>query len=243
MTNVAYRDKIGFVFVQAIVGKSESYRENIFNFFHCRVNQHPGLVAIHTMWVRQHNRIALGLRQVNPRWDEERLFQETRRIIGAQMQMITYNEFLPLVIGNDRMQFYKLNVLDSGYSSYDPQTEPTILSEFSSAAFRFGHSLINGLFTRVGTTGSVVTYSLRENFFIPFGLYNGEMDSILRGILGRNAQRSDPFVHTDVRNHLYKARGDSFGSDLPAFNVQRGRDHGLPGYTKYLKYCFNEVRT
>lgn len=55
---------------------------------------------MHTIWVREHNRIALKLGQINPTWGGERVFEETRRIIGAIMQHITYNEFLPAVLGN-----------------------------------------------------------------------------------------------------------------------------------------------
>lgn len=59
-------------------------------------------------------------------------------------------------------------------------------------------------------------------------------------MLTGNAARIDPFAADDVRNHLYRRRNDQFGSDLIAFNVQRGRDHGLPGYVHYMRMCFNE---
>jgi peroxidase len=157
------------------------------------------------------------------------------------MQMITYNEFLPIVIGKKAMEFYKLNVLDSGFTKYDPSVNPSILSEFSSAAYRFGHSIINGKFTLISSSSKTSSYNLRDNFFSPFRLHNGQMDSILRGLLGRSAQRFDPFCHEDLRNHLYERKGSNSGSDLPAMNIQRGRDHGVPGYTKYLKFCFNDV--
>lgn len=65
-----------------------------------RINQTPSLVAIHTIFAREHNRIAEELQNINPHWDDERLFQEARKIVIAEIQHITYQEWLPLCIGN-----------------------------------------------------------------------------------------------------------------------------------------------
>ena len=47
----------------------------------------------HTVWVREHNRLAKELSYLNPYWDDERLYQEARKINIAEMQHITYNEW------------------------------------------------------------------------------------------------------------------------------------------------------
>ena len=108
-----------------------------------RVNEQPGLTVMHTMFVREHNNIASHLASINPHWSDERVFQETRRIIIAMIQHITYSEFLPRVLGDVFMPHYQLSLKNSGYhQKYNPECGGTIFNEFATAAFRFGHSLI-----------------------------------------------------------------------------------------------------
>lgn len=65
-----------------------------------RVNQNPGLAVLSTILVHEHNRLAVGLSEINPHWSDERLFQEARRINIAEKQAITYYEWLPILLGN-----------------------------------------------------------------------------------------------------------------------------------------------
>lgn len=69
-----------------------------------RINDQPGLTALHTVWLRYHNLLALELSKLNPHWGDEKIYQETRRIIGATIQHITYKEFLPIVLGNEKLK-------------------------------------------------------------------------------------------------------------------------------------------
>jgi peroxidase len=110
-----------------------------------RTNQIMTLTSLHIIFLRQHNLLANKLAAINPHWNDEVLYQETRRIVGALMQHITYNEFLPSLLGRTTMDAYGLTPQTHGYSSsYDENANPSITNEFSTAAFRMGHSLIQG---------------------------------------------------------------------------------------------------
>ena len=118
-----------------------------------RSNQIMGLTALHIIFLRHHNFLATALSTINPQWNDEQLYQEARQIVIATLQHITYNEFLPLLLGRPTMDTYGLTAQTNGYSpSYDETINPSITNEFSAAAFRMGHSLIQGAMQYVLTS-------------------------------------------------------------------------------------------
>jgi peroxidase len=81
-----------------------------------RVNEQPNLVVLHTVFMREHNRMVDILARLNPGWPAERLFQEARRITVAQYQHVVYKEWLPTIIGNNFMRLFGLLPLAAGHS-------------------------------------------------------------------------------------------------------------------------------
>ena len=110
-----------------------------------RINEQVDLALIHTIWLREHNRLAKELAQLNPHWTDEILYQEARRIVIAELQFITYNEFLPLILGGEFMRKFGMQPLTQGHSGlYSEDIDATVTNSFASAAYRFGHSMVQG---------------------------------------------------------------------------------------------------
>ncbi|XP_069947342.1 peroxidase isoform X1 [Cherax quadricarinatus] len=205
-----------------------------------RVNEQVVLSIIHTVWVRIHNRIARELARINPHWSDETLYQETRRIVAAIYQHIIYNEWLPIVIGKDYMVANGLLPLRRGYSrDYNSGLDPTILNEFSTVAFRFGHTLVQGMIQLVGKKGqSAGALQLHQNFNNPRQVYTpGRLDQFLRGLATQPIQMFDRFVTSELTNRLFETREVPRGMDLIALNTQRGRDHGIAAYNDLREAC------
>ena len=94
-----------------------------------RAIENPGLASLHTLFLREHNRIADEINHFEPSWDDEKIFQEARRIVVAELQNIVYNEYLPLVLG-DRTVYHGVD------STYDHTVDPSIDNVFATAAYR-----------------------------------------------------------------------------------------------------------
>jgi len=112
-----------------------------------RMNQTPHLTIMHILFLREHNRIADALKSLNPTWDDEKLYDEARRINIAQYQYIAYYEFLPQILGLDNMKKTGLYVYDQGSSyvnDYDSNADPSVINEFTGTAFRYFHTMIKG---------------------------------------------------------------------------------------------------
>uniref|UniRef100_A0A336LIY5 CSON007160 protein n=2 Tax=Culicoides sonorensis TaxID=179676 RepID=A0A336LIY5_CULSO len=207
-----------------------------------RASEQPGLTVIHTLFLREHNRIVEGLRGVNPHWNGEQLFDHARRINIAINQHITYNEFLPRVLSWNAVNLYGLKLLSTGYyKEYNPSCNPAIVTEFATAAYRIGHSLLRPHIPRLSLQHQPIDppILLRDGFFkVDMILQPGMVDEISRGLVATPMETLDQFVTGEVTNHLFEDRRVPFsGIDLVALNIQRGRDHGIPSYNNYRALC------
>ena len=190
-----------------------------------RANEQATLTAIHTLFVREHNHWAQFFREQHPEATGEETYQHARMIVSAEIQQITYSEFLPILLGPHALPPYK---------GFKEDVDPTISNEFATAAFRFGHSLLPATIRRVGADGKTAesgNLNLADSFFDPSIIETDGIDNLLRGLASQRCQELDTNVVDAVRNFLIGPPG-SGGLDLAALNIQRGRDHGLPSYNE-----------
>ncbi|XP_039766081.1 thyroid peroxidase [Ornithorhynchus anatinus] len=203
------------------------------------------LTALHTLWLREHNRLAKALKQINPHWTSETLYQEARKIVGALHQIITIRDYIPKIIGPVAFEQYI-----GLYGGYDPTVNPTVSNVFSTAAFRFGHATIHPVIKRLDARfqdhPDLPHLNLHEVFFSPWRIIKeGGLDPLLRGLLAKSAklQTQDQLMNEELTEKLF-VLSNSGALDLASLNLQRGRDHGLPGYNDWREFCgFPRLKT
>ncbi|KFO89319.1 Myeloperoxidase, partial [Buceros rhinoceros silvestris] len=199
-----------------------------------RASEMLGLACMHTLFLREHNRLARALKRLNPHWNGERLYQEARKILGAMIQIITYRDYLPLLLGTS---FHRLIPRYRGYN----ECEDPRISNIFTLAFRFGHGSIPPTVERLDQNYKPIqpTLQLRNTFFAVWRIIKeGGIDPFLRSMMANQAKLTtqQQMVVEDLQDRMFE-QVERIGFDLPALNMQRSRDHGLPGYNSWRRFC------
>lgn len=197
-----------------------------------RANENIELTNLTTLFVREHNHQAGLLAKEHPAWTDQQLYDGARQIVIGEIQSITYNEFLPALMGDDAL---------TPYQGYKSSVNPAIDVEFATAAYRL-HTLLDDDVEFLDNHGNPIpgmpTLPLAADFFQPgIVAQPGEVAWNLKYLASDNAQevdekmvdglRNDLFPNSPVLNHL-----EVGASDLYADDVQRGRDEGDPTYNE-----------
>ncbi|XP_048413029.2 eosinophil peroxidase-like isoform X3 [Stegostoma tigrinum] len=203
-----------------------------------RANENLGLLSFHTLFLREHNRLATELKKLNPHWSGETIYQEARKIIGAFQQIINYRDYVPLVIGKDETEKYLHQ-----YQGYNASVDPRLSNVFATAAMRFGHVTIQPIMKRFNEKyqedSRYPSMLLHDTFFAPGNLIGkGGIDPIIRGLFGYPAklQSQSSMMPDELREKLI-VPSQHIALDLSAINIQRSRDHGLQGYNAWRRFC------
>lgn len=139
------------------------------------------------------------------------------------------------------MSQWGLAPLSSGsFSNFTNYTSGPISNEFATAAFRMGHSLVQGTVNLYDSSGTLSTYTMTDYFNDASVVYSNTtfIDNVIRGLITQASQTVDRFVTIPLWLNLFKAtKASVFGFDIVALNIQRGRDHGLPSYNTFRQLC------
>jgi hypothetical protein len=210
-------------FTAPVMENSNPFVRKLFVAGDPRANENTVLAAMHTLFVREHNRLCDELKAENPTWNDEQLYQEARRRVGAIIQAIVFEEWLPT-----------LGVHLPPYTGYKSHVNPAVSALFSGAAFRLGHTLLSSRLVRMDNQCNPIEQgdaTLMESFFNPGAIVEaGGIDPLLKGLSAQIMQELDCKVIDDVRNFLFGPPGDGVGMDLASININRAREMGLPDF-------------
>ncbi|CAL8088900.1 unnamed protein product [Orchesella dallaii] len=208
------------------------------------VNLIASVAALNTLFLRQHNRIAKFLFHHNPHWDDEKLFQESRRILIAQIQHITYSEYLPQILGNEMLNYTGLS-LESGttyYREYNRDADPSVSTAYAGAVGYFWYSMIpKRQKLRIKAHQSVHDFiwdttmlMVRPNF-----LTNGQkhMEAMVRGMAMSQANRIGLEIPTQMHKLHLRLNNSTQILDIVRLAIEWGRDMDLPPYLEWRKAC------
>lgn len=185
-----------------------------------RSTEHSILASLHTLWMREHNRLCDDILQRRPNWNQEQAFWKARQVVIAKMQHICYSEWLPAILGS------QVGLLNTAV----PQSLDTRMSmEFSVAAFRFGHSLI---------PDPIGPFALPSIFFNASMLVEYNIDAFLEAAYQTEAQAADSMVVDGLRNFLFAAGPMQIGEDLITRNLFRSRELGMSNYST-ITQCYH----
>lgn len=191
-----------------------------------RANENLLLTSLQTVFMREHNRLVDRIAVLKPGLNAQQQYNLARKLVGAEIQAITYNEFLPALMGS--------NAPTAQAYVYRPDEDGSITNSFSHAVFRFGHSAV-GDSLLLANNSSQITGSLAFSsaFFNPNQITNNTalIDQVLMGASLQKSQEIDLKIVDSVRNVLFGPPGAG-GTDLIAVDVQRGRDHGIVDYNE-----------
>ena len=191
-----------------------------------RAAEQPGLLSLHTLFVREHNRQAAHIAKNNPLMSDDRIFAEARKIVTAEIQAITYNEFLPVLLGEQ-------NSNPDNFHIDQKTNDGKVSNEFATAAYRLGHTLVSEKVAIKQADGSIKQVGLDDVFFQPEFTKKEGIGAILSGQSEQTSEKVDPQIVDGLRNRLFGPPGSGApGLDLASLNIQRGRDHNLPSYNE-----------
>jgi peroxidase len=202
-----------------------------------RANENIELTSLHTIFLREHNRLAEQIARADRRLTDEQIYQKARAQVIAEIQAITYKQWLPALLGSDALRQYR---------GYNASVNPGIANEFSTAAFRL-HTTINDDVEFFDNSGRPITFTYTDDngvpttvdgevalfdaFFNPTMFTQTGVDGILKYAASTHAEELDGQLVDSLRNFLFGQPGQG-GLDLASLNIQRGRDHGLADYNQ-----------
>lgn len=197
-----------------------------------RANANPYMVLQYSIFLRSHNNIANKLHEINPSWNDERLFKFSRKINTALYQKIIYEEWAPEVLGSEMSR----KIIDTPAEMDRQKRNYGVSNEFATVAIRFYNSMMPGDLWNTEILIDSHRYNLfqlKDTFYRPANFTSKDFFArVLVASLSQRAMAMDTGYVDDLGMQLFRATSPSvgtFGTDSLALDIARSRDHGLPG--------------
>lgn len=174
------------------------------------------LTSLHTLWMREHNRLCGEIASVYPDWTAEQRFWKARQVVVAKIQRITYREWLPQLLGTTM------------WSGIPKKDDPQMVAEFSVSAFRIGHDMI---------PANVGPFPLEDLFFNITKIQQNGIEPFLQGAYQTPSETADAHVVDALRNFLF---GPAVGEDLVTRNLFRAREQEVGTYVQVAN-CYGNT--
>uniref|UniRef100_A0A669P8L2 Eosinophil peroxidase n=1 Tax=Phasianus colchicus TaxID=9054 RepID=A0A669P8L2_PHACC len=186
------------------------------------------LVCMHILFVQEHNRLARGLKRLNPHWNGEKLYQEARKTVGAMIQIITYRDYLPLLQGRNLWRRIP------SYKGYKEWVDPHISNVFTLAS-RFAHASVPPFVGRLNRNYEPTYPKVQlSNFGVCHIVKGGGINPFLWNLIASRAKlMAQNQMMVDKLWDRLSEQIERIGLDL-ALNMQHDRDHG---YVFWRKFC------
>ncbi|MEQ2189319.1 hypothetical protein GOODEAATRI_024180 [Goodea atripinnis] len=195
-----------------------------------RANENPGLASLHTLMMREHNRLAHALASLNPQWDGEKLYQEARKIMGGYFQVITYRDWLPHIVGPEAISRQL-----STYPGYNKSIDPSIANVFAAAAYRFGHLMVQPFSFRLDENYEEHPQFWWENDGV---FTDAQRLAIKDTSLARIICDNTGITEVPLKPFQYRPRGSGYTqcNDIPPFDLSPWREGGPPGTAENVAF-------
>ncbi|KAK7576092.1 hypothetical protein V9T40_012378 [Parthenolecanium corni] len=204
-----------------------------------RISLNPEIFSMNTVFFRFHNHMARQLKKINRHWNDKLLYLYARRICVAMYQNVFFSEYIHTLIGVDAALNYNLYTLESGYDDgYNENISPQTFHEYTTTAGRSGHSMVRGSFQYGEKFERPQTYRLRDVYFqLDFFLKKNVFFDIIHTYAFEQCNKQDKFHSEDMDSFAFPVPEMTYGGDLSALGIDRGREFGLQSYNSYRKLC------
>ncbi|KAL0840028.1 hypothetical protein ABMA28_015353 [Loxostege sticticalis] len=195
-------------------------------------------INLFSIWFwRLHNYIATALAKVNPCWDDDRLFYETREINIAFMLQIIYYELLPSLMGHENLRREGVIASTPGFrDSYNDQVLPQISAEYA-FVLRWFHIIQENDQKMYNAQGHYLRSVPLTNITLRTGYLaiDNNLDYITQGVFRQAGGRFDNLVDPDIAEIGLGPMTE--GTDITSFDLVKNRYFGMAPYVKYLELC------